>query len=167
MILFSIVGAGLILGRRPEPPRDPSGVRSHANFTGAERYATEAEKPEDAVRGRGLAAKLVERLRAAGLNPSEVIDEDWGALVEVAQDEEGLDVCVGYTGDDGWLVFACRPGQAAGSVPDTPFTRKLLTELDRALRELPGIEKLSWFPIEAFIAGATEGGAPSPVDGPT
>src|SRR5205085_8081933 len=129
-------------------------IRSHANFAGAERYETAAEKKDDAVRGHGLAEQVAGKLKAAGLNPSEVIDEDWGALIEVAGEEEGLDVCVGYTGDDEWLVFACLPGQAAGSVRDTPFTRKVLGALDGALRDLPGIEKIAWFPVESFIAGA-------------
>jgi hypothetical protein len=121
----------------------PPTLRTYVNFIGAERYMGAGESPDDTVTcGRGILEQVAERLRGAGIASGEVIDEDWGALLEVTKAKERLHVCSGFRGED-WLISVCAPRAPAHAPAATAFLRELLTAIDAALKGLPGILRVT------------------------
>jgi hypothetical protein len=155
--------------RRPaRDPVDPPGIRSHVSFFGGERYLAPDEALDDQGCGEGVLARIAEGLKARGLQPSEVIAEDWGTMVQIGDGNEQLRVCCGYRGED-WLVFVTHRrtaslGARLRSVADSAFLRRLLEAIDATLKELPGIDRVSWHRIEDWSVGREDQGTPRPLE---
>jgi len=150
--------------RRPATrASDPPGVRSYVSFFGAERYVGLDESLDETVTcGRGILERIAEDLQRQGLELGGVIDEDWGALLEVTGARERLHVCSGFRGED-WLIFVCTPRGPEVGLADTELVRKLLKALDASLKSLPGIERVTWHRAEDWSVGREEHGAPEPL----
>jgi hypothetical protein len=144
----------------PPRPLDPAGMRSHVSFLGAERYMAPAEQVgEGGVAGRGILEQLAAGLQSRGLEPGEVVDEAWGALLEVGTGADQLQVCAGSRGDD-WLIYVAH---GSGGIVDTPLARRLLAAIDATLKSLAGIERVSWHRAEDWAVGREDAGAAEPL----
>ena len=146
--------------------RDPPGVRTHVRFTGAERYMLPGEDPAETVTcGEGILTRLRAKLSKRGWTAKDIVIEDWGALLKLSADGHTFDLCAGSRGDD-WLVFVTGTGGPTRPIEDSKPLRRLLKGVDRALRELPGIEDISWHRTEDWTIGDEDHGRPGPVDTP-
>jgi hypothetical protein len=98
-------------------------VRTHLEFQ-AERFGGEAARPNrfnPDIRGRELADFLSRKFRDTGFSGN-VIEEDWGWMVELKADPFPLWLgCASYEENDGWLVFI---------EPSKPTVRKWLKKID-------------------------------------
>jgi hypothetical protein len=98
-------------------------VRTHLEFR-AERFGGANARPNTynpEIRGEELADFLSAKFREGGLDPN-VIEEDWGWMVELKADPFPLWLGCSNHGDDGdWLVFI---------EPSQPEIRKWLKKID-------------------------------------
>lgn len=82
-------------------------MRTHLEFT-AERFGGPDARPNsinDTIYGAELAEFLSAAVRAKGLDGN-VIEEDWGWIVEIKSDPFPVWLgCASYGEDSGWLVF--------------------------------------------------------------
>ncbi len=124
---------------------------------------TPEEDPEDTVTcGKGVLTHLRPRLTAAGLEPGDVLTEDWGALLEVSAQGERFCVCSGFRGEDWVITVTGRQGPRAPLRDSAPL-RRLLTAVDAALRGLAGIADLSWHRADAWDRGDEDHGTVEPL----
>jgi hypothetical protein len=165
LALSLVIGLLWLYGRQTAPRKAsaPPGIRSYVTFFGAERYAGPSESLEETVTcGRGILEKIADGLTKDGLETGRVIDEDWGALLQVTGPDRRLHICSGFRGDD-WLVFVCTPRGPNASLADSALLRKLLTSIDASLKNLPGIARVAWHHVEHFDAGREDLGSPAPL----
>lgn len=150
--------------RSGSPQVDAPGLRTHVRFVGGERYMDASEREiEDAIRGHGIAAELARALKEQSFAVSAVIDEDWGAMIDVTEDKRLLHVCAGFRGDD-WVVYVCGRRGPDAPVEDSPLLRRLLVSIDQTLRRLEGIAGVSWHRSQDWAVGREELGRPTPLD---
>jgi hypothetical protein len=86
-------------------------------------YEGEQEQINPGLWGRRLAEYFVEKLRCEGIEPGEIIAEDWGYFIPVSVDGLRLAVCCGHQyGDvDEFLCF---------TDPDRPIFRRWVKKID-------------------------------------
>ena len=119
-------------------------------------YDGEEEDINPGLWGKRLAEYFVANLPSHGLEPEEIIAEDWGYYVPIANDGFRLAICCGHQSgdDDEFLCF---------TDPSEPIVRKLfkkidateaLTGLTLAMREIleadPEIRDVNWYSREEF-----------------
>jgi hypothetical protein len=140
-------------------PSDPAGMRSHVSFA-AERYFPDGAEGGDLARAaRGILERVSRGLTERGLAPGEVVEEAWGAFIEVGSGSDQLRVCAGYRGE-GWLVYVTH---GSGAIVDTPLARRLLEALHASLKAMPDIEQLRWHRAEDWAVGREEQAAGEPL----
>jgi hypothetical protein len=144
---------------------DPPGVRSHVSFVGGERYLGPDEELDDQSCGRGILVRVSQGLRERGLEPGDIIDEDWGALLQIGEAKERLHVCSGYRGDD-WLIFVSHRRGADHALADSALLRRLVEAIDATLKSLPGIDRVTWHRTEDWTVGREDHGTRGPLDAP-
>jgi hypothetical protein len=145
---------------KPLPrPTDPAGMRSHVSFV-AERYFPDGNEGGDLARAaRSILERVSHGLTERGLAPGEVVEEAWGALIEIGGGSDQLRVCAGYRGE-GWLVYVTH---GSGVIVDSPLARRLLEALHASLRAMPDIEQVRWHRAEDWAVGREEQAAPEPL----
>ena len=86
-------------------------------------YSGEEEEINPGLWGKRLAEYFVERLPAHGIEPEDIIPEDWGWLVPIRSDGARHALCCGhqYGDDDEFLCF---------TDPQQPITRRLFKKVD-------------------------------------
>ena len=130
-------------------------------------YAGEEQQVNPGRWGKRLAEFLRDNLRDRGFQPEELIAEDWGWMLPIANDQYRLWIGCGNYEEyaDGFLCFI---------EPHTPFVRKLLRKIDtqervaslqRAMDEIlsnaAGIRDKRWWTHDEFNnPGAATSSAP-------
>lgn len=86
-------------------------------------YTGEEESINPGLWGRRLAEHLAMRLAERGINPGQIVLEDWGCLLPVDVDGHALEICCGHQdGDeDEFLIF---------TNPDRPVIRRWFRRVD-------------------------------------
>jgi len=76
--------------------------------------------------GRRLADYLVEKLPAAGVQPAEIVAEDWGYYIPIRSDGCKMAICCGHQNgdDDEFLCF---------TDPSEPIEKKLFKTIDHSV----------------------------------
>ena len=119
-------------------------------------YEGEEEDINPGLWGRKLAEYFVEHLPRYGIEPEEIVAEDWGYYIPIKNDGPRLAICCGHqSGEDN--EFLCFTD------PNEPVVRKLFKRIDlsQSLRPIltgmahllaadPEIRDIKWYTREEF-----------------
>lgn len=136
-------------------------MKTHVVFRSADfrPYDEEAAQINPGRYGKRVAELLIRGLAERGIEPLELIAEDWGWVIPIKNDSFKVWIGCGNYEDytDGFLCFigphkptVVRRFLALGRIDVSAKVMKLQTAIDQVLSVTPGVRDIKWSTSEAF-----------------